>query len=106
MAGLVRLASGAVLGLGSRYGLVSYWWVGAKLVLNAVLTTLVLVALRPGMSELGAVGRQLAAGRSVPAALGGMVFPPVVSSLALLVAFTLSVFKPWGRIGWRKARAR
>src|SRR5262245_18210730 len=34
IAGLVCLASGVVLGLGSKWGLVRYWWVATKLVLN------------------------------------------------------------------------
>jgi hypothetical protein len=46
--GLVCLASGIVLGIGTKWGLVRYWWVAIKLALNIVLTTLVLVALRPG----------------------------------------------------------
>ena len=43
--GIVCLADGVVLGLGSRYGLVRYWWVAAKLALNLVLTGLVPLAL-------------------------------------------------------------
>jgi hypothetical protein len=46
-AGLVCLLSGVLLGLGSRYGLVRYWWVAVKLVLNLVLTGLVLASLAP-----------------------------------------------------------
>jgi hypothetical protein len=34
IAGLVCLASGIVLGLGTRYGLVRYWWVATKLALT------------------------------------------------------------------------
>ncbi|HEV2931419.1 MAG TPA: hypothetical protein VGW74_22285, partial [Propionibacteriaceae bacterium] len=45
--GLVCLASGVLLGLGSKYGLVRYWWVMTKLILNLVLTGLVLIALAP-----------------------------------------------------------
>src|SRR5215210_2967423 len=37
-AGLVCLVSGVVLGLGTKYGLVRYWWVVIKLVLNILLT--------------------------------------------------------------------
>jgi hypothetical protein len=43
--GLLCLLSGILLGLGSRYGLLRYWWVAAKLALNLLLTGLVLVAL-------------------------------------------------------------
>jgi hypothetical protein len=37
----VSLASGVVLGLGTKWGLIRYWWVAAKLVLNVVLVALV-----------------------------------------------------------------
>jgi hypothetical protein len=98
IAGLLCLLTGILLGLGSRWGLVRYWWVATKLVLNLMLTGLVLVALRPGLDELSRVGRELAAGHQVDAALHGMLYPPIVSPIALLVALLLAVFKPWGRI--------
>jgi len=97
-AGLVCLASGLLLGVSSRYGLIRYWWVAIKLVLNLVLTSLVLVALRPGVDEAAARGRQYLAGEPVSLAVGTLIFPPLVSTTALLVAMALSVFKPWGRI--------
>lgn len=96
--GVVCLASGVLLGLGTTYGLIRYWWVTIKLVLNIVLTTLVLVALRPGVSELADQARRSAAGEIVTFVESNIIFPPVVSTTALLVAFLLSVFKPWGRI--------
>lgn len=97
-AGIICLASGVVLGLTSRYGLVRFWWVALKLALNVVLTGLVPLALRPGLSELSELGRELAAGHIVTASVGNMIYPPIVSPAALLVAVVLAVFKPWGRI--------
>jgi len=102
--GLVCLASGVVLGLGSKYGLVRYWWVAVKLVLNLVLTSLVLFALRPGLTLAAEHGRQLAAGTATGGASTDLLFPPIVSGLALLVAVVLSVYKPWGRIRRRPAQ--
>jgi hypothetical protein len=96
--GLVCLASGVVLGLGSKYGLVRYWWVATKLALNILLTTLVLVALRPAVLAAAEQGRQLAAGETVSLAVRDLIFPPIVSPTALLIAAALAVFKPWGRI--------
>lgn len=96
-AGLLCLASGIVLGVGTKWGLVRYRWVAVKLVINVVLVVLVLVLLRPGVAETAAAGRELAAGRAADAAPGDMVVPPIVSTLALSVAITLSVYKPWGR---------
>ncbi|MET0235287.1 MAG: hypothetical protein ABW224_11655 [Kibdelosporangium sp.] len=96
ISGLLCLISGVVLGLGTKYGLVRYWWVAVKLVLNVVLCVLVLIALRSGVQEAAEYGRTM----SGPAP-SGMVFPPIVSTLSLLFATFVSVFKPWGR--FRKA---
>lgn len=101
-AGLVTLASGVLLGLGTLYGLVRYKWVAVKLALNVVLVTLVVPALRPGLADAAAYGELLAAGGSGGTDVGNLVFPPVVSGLALVAATVLSVFKPWGRL--RRAR--
>ena len=97
-AGLLTLASGIVLGLGTKYGLVRYRWVAVKLVINVVLVTLVAFALRPGLAEAAAYGEALAAGGSGASDVGGLVFPPLVSGVALVTATVLSVFKPWGRL--------
>ena len=103
MTGLVCLASGVVLGLGTKWGLVRYWWVAIKLALNILLTALVLVALRPGVMEAAQQGRRFASGEPASLAVGDLIFPPVVSPTALLIAFVLAVFKPWGRIRKRPA---
>ena len=96
--GLLCLLSGVLLGLSSRYGLVRYWWVAAKLVLNLVLTGLVLVALAPQVAAHAEQARQFDAGLPVPLEVGQLIFPPIVSPTALLLAMFLAVFKPWGRI--------
>jgi uncharacterized membrane protein len=104
--GLVCLASGVVLGFGTKYGLVRYWWVATKLVLNIVLTALVLVALRPEVSKAAEQGRQFAAGETASLTVGDLIFPPIVSPTALLIAVVLAVFKPWGLIRKRPATQR
>ena len=96
--GLLCLLSGALLGLGSKWGLVRYWWVAAKLALNLLLTGLVLVALAPEVAAHADQARQLDAGLPASLAVGNLIFPPIVSPTALLVAMTLAIFKPWGRI--------
>ena len=97
VAGLVTLASGVLLGLGTKYGLLRYRWVLVKLVVNVVLVTLVVLVLWPAMMTAGEAGRSALADGTAPAVTATLVFPPVVSSTALVVAMTLSVFKPWGR---------
>jgi hypothetical protein len=96
--GLVCLLTGILLGLSSRYGLVRYWWVAAKLGLNLVLTGLVLVALAPEVTAHAEQARRLDAGLPAALGVGDLIFPPIVSPAALLVAMVLAVFKPWGRI--------
>lgn len=96
-AGALCLLSGLLLGLGTKFGLLRYWWVMVKLVMNVVLLVLVLVALRPGLGDVLAHGRLLGQGIDSGADLTTMMFPPAVSLTALTVAMVLSVFKPWGR---------
>jgi uncharacterized membrane protein len=104
--GLVCLASGVILGLGTKWGLVRYWWVIIKLVLNVVLVVLVVVALRPEVIEMAEQGRRFAAGEAASLAVGDLIFPPIVSPTALLVATVLAVYKPWGLIRKRRAPKR
>lgn len=99
--GLASLASGIALGLGTKHGLVRYWWVVAKLALNILLVVLGLIALRPAVEHADSYGRLLAAG--APAGpVPNLVAPPIVSPVCLLLAVFLAVYKPWGRT--RKAR--
>lgn len=104
--GLVCLSSGVVLGLGTKWGLVRYWWVAIKLALNILLTALVLVALRPQVIEMAEQGRRFMSGEAASLAVGDLIYPPIVSPTALLIAFVLAVFKPWGRIRGRRAPKR
>ena len=101
VSGLVSLVTGVILGLGSKYGLVRYWWVAVKLVLNVVLCTLILVALQPGLGEVAQYGRDLAAGTATERNMSDLFFPPIVSLSVLTFATILSVAKPWGRLRTR-----
>lgn len=95
-AAVLSLISGILLGLGSKYGLLRYWWVAVKLTMNLLLTTLILVVLRPGLHEAAEYGRRVAEG--VPSAFNStfLMYPPIVSTTTVLFAMALSVFKPWG----------
>lgn len=96
VAGLVCLASGIALGVGTKYGLVRYWWVAVKLVLNILLTVLGLIALRPGVEDAAVYGSLLTIGGAVGPA-PNLVAAPIVSPTCLLIAVLLAVYKPWGR---------
>lgn len=103
-AGLVCLGSGIILGLGTRYGLIRFWWVAIKLAITVVLCVLIIAALRPGMADVVQHGRTLAAGEVSVIDVSSLFFPPAVSLTALSIATVLAVAKPWGRI--RRPRSR
>jgi hypothetical protein len=96
--GLVSLASGLLLGLASRWGVVRTRWVLVKLVINLVLVALVPVLLQPRLAEVAEQARQVDPG--LAERLGriplDLLFPAFVSGTALLVASVLAVWKPWG----------
>lgn len=100
--GLICLVTGIILGLGSKWGVVRYWWVVTKLVLNVILTGLVLVALRPQVAESADQARKWLAGEPANLGIGDLIYPPLVSPATLMIAMTLAVVKPWGTIRRRR----
>ncbi|WP_433160343.1 hypothetical protein [Kribbella sp. CA-247076] len=98
VSGLTCLVTGVLLAMGSKYGLTKYWWVVVKLVLNLLLSTLVLVSLRPGVAVIA----DRAESNDLDIPLGDMIYPPIVSPTLLMVAVVLSVFKPWGLLRKKK----
>jgi hypothetical protein len=88
--GLVAIATGALLGLGTTYGLVRHWWVVAKIVIAVavVMTDAVLVT---------RVTHAAAATGYATAPLYGSTIAHVV---VLAAATGLSVFKPRARTPW------
>jgi hypothetical protein len=97
-ASVLCLATGAVLGLGTKYGLLRYWWVAVKLVINVLMSILIVVALRPGIDQAADIGARLLAGDHTASVPTDLLFPVFVAPSLLLTAYLLSVFKPWGRI--------
>ncbi|MET8765238.1 hypothetical protein [Lentzea sp. NPDC004782] len=97
-ASVVCMISGVVLGVGSKYGLVKYWWVAIKLVMNVGMSLLIAFALRPGVREAARIGARLLAGDPAAVIPSDLLHPVVVAPTLLLTAYILSVFKPWGRI--------
>jgi uncharacterized membrane protein len=104
--GLVTLATGLLLGWGSKYGIFRYHWVLWKLILNVVLTTLVVVLLRPGVEE--AADQVAGPADTLPDRLdqaqANLIFPPTVSITVLTFATILAVYKPWGRTKYGQRR--
>lgn len=102
--GVTTLGSGLLIALGSGWGLLRYWWVALKLAINLVLTGLVLVLLRPRVSQAAEESERIDS--TLTDRLGevpfDLLFPGFVSGTALLAAAALGVFKPFGRIPRRR----
>jgi hypothetical protein len=86
-ASLACLATGVVLGLGSRYGLLRYWWVAVKLGVNLLMSVLIVMSLRPGIDEAAATKPSTE-----------LLYPVLVAPTLLLTAYLLSVWKPRARL--------
>ncbi|OLF17395.1 hypothetical protein [Actinophytocola xanthii] len=96
---MLMLVSGLVLGLGTRWGLLRYYWVAVKLAIGCALLVAGTATLENsvrGAAELADAGT-LTEGEGI--SLVGML--AVVAGLTF-VAAVLSVGKPWGRIPWRR----
>lgn len=104
---VLMVGSGIILGMGTKWGLIQYWWVASKLAIGLLMVVLVFVALIPGLTELGDAVSPAATADAVRAQLGPaatqMWYPPIVSFSLLAFSLVLSVFKPWGRIRKRRA---
>ena len=93
--GLVAIATGTLLGLGTVFGLARHWWVIAKMCIAVavIVTDAVLV---------GRIAHEAVATGIVERALYGSTIAHVV---VLAIATVLSVFKPGGRTPWSSPRA-
>jgi hypothetical protein len=99
------LVTGLLLGWGTPWGLLRYWWVFIKLLLSLLMTVLVFVLLLPGIHALPNVTDSLTADavreRLGPAGIQ-LMFPPIVSFAMLAAATVLSIFKPRAVTPWSK----
>jgi hypothetical protein len=103
---LAALASGVLLGLGTRWGLVRHWWVLAKLTLTLVLASAAVLVLRPSLDQAAASALALPpaelAGAGIGQLAGRAATAPAVGVLLLTTAVALAVAKPWGRTRFRR----
>jgi hypothetical protein len=105
---LGMLATGLLLGWGTKWGLLRHWWVLVKLALATIMVILVFVSLLPGVNDLNDADAAMGASAvrdSLGSAPSQMMYPPVVSFLMLSTAAILSVYKPWRQTPWSTPRA-
>jgi len=100
----VALASGVVLSLGTKWGLVTYYWVAIKLVFNVALagggTAFVMAMVRDAADHAS----NAPAGALTATMIGSQRFSLVgafsIGMGLLTIATVLSYYKPWGRLVW------
>lgn len=98
---LLLVVTGVVLGLGTKWGLVRWWWVTVKLVVGLALFAAGAFNLRFGVYDAARQAGELEPlPSSVDVSLFGML--SVMAGLGIFAAL-LSVLKPWGRINWRRS---
>lgn len=104
---LMSLATGLLVSLGTKWGLLQHWWV----LISLLLTSFAAVVL---MVEVGTINTHAAvAGRATTSdaelrALGSTLVHSVGGTLVLLVVLVLNVYKPPGLTpyGWRRRTER
>ena len=100
------LLTGLIQALGTPWGLFRHYWVLAKLLINILSTGLLLLHMQP-VSRMAAVVAETTLSSTDHRRLRiQLVVDSGAALVALLVATTLSVYKPRGmtRYGWRKQR--
>jgi len=89
-AGLLGIATGAVLGLGTQWGLIRHWWVVGKILLAVIVVGTDAVIISAVASDA------LATGRPAPPLFGATSAHAVL----LVIATALAVIKPRGLTPW------
>jgi Predicted integral membrane protein (DUF2269) len=103
---LASLLTGLVQALGTKWGLLWHYWIVFKLVINIAATVLLLVHMQPISHLADVAARTTLASDDYFLLRVQVVADATYAVVALLVATTLSVYKPRGltRYGWRKQR--
>ena len=90
------LLTGLVQSLGTSWGLFRHYWVVAKLGLTVLATVILLVHTQPIGRVAAVAAETLLSGTDLRQLRIQLVADAGAALLALLVATTLSVYKPWG----------
>jgi hypothetical protein len=100
---LASLLTGLIMSLGTKWGLLRYYWVLISLLLTVIATAVLLVETR----VIGSMADMAADPRSTGEhlrAMGSTLVHSIGGLMVLLVILVLNTFKPQGmtRYGWRK----
>jgi len=94
---IATLVTGLVESLGTKWGIFRHYWILAKFFLTIAATIILLIHLQP-ISEMADLASRTTFSNSGFSGLRiQLVADATAAGLVLLVATTLSVYKPWGR---------
>ena len=97
---VAALASGVVQSLGTPWGLFRHYWIVAKLGLTVIATVILLAHTQP-IGQVATVASQtLLASGDLRQLRIQLIADAGAALMALLVATTLSIYKPWGMIAY------
>jgi hypothetical protein len=96
---LTSLATGIALGVGTRWGVLRYWWVTGKLALQLAIILTGALVVRPSVQAL--IDRT-ADGRPLGSARWELTIAGAANLVFAAVAVGLAVFKPGGRLRARR----
>lgn len=101
---IASLTTGLVQSLGTSWGLFRYYWIIAKFLITIIATVLLLVHTEP-------IGQLADAAREQSMSIGDhrglqiqLVGDAIAALVLLLVATTLSVYKPWGMTAYGRRK--
>ncbi len=96
-ASLGALLTGLVQSLGTKWGLFQHYWILIKLFLTIVATVILLLHMQP-ISYVAAIASETTlSGSELRGLRIQLIADAGAALLVLLMATTLSVYKPWGR---------
>ncbi len=103
---LASLMTGLVQSLGTTWGLFRHYWVLIKLLISVLATIILLVHMRPITRVAGMAVETTLSSADLRGLRIQLVADAGAAVFVLLVATTLSVYKPRGmtRYGWRRQR--
>lgn len=93
--GILALTTGAVLGVGTHWGILRHWWVSAKLVITLAVIVADLFIIRHAVHTALHTVRP-------PGDLAGV---SVGHTVVLALAAVIAVYKPWGPTPFAQRRA-
>ena len=94
------LITGIIQSLGTQWGLFRYYWILVKFLLTIVATIVLLVHMRPIQYMADMVTGASIADTDLRGVRIQLIADAGAALLVLLVATTLSVYKPWGVTGY------